>query len=456
MTKFLNSKLATFLLVGISLFALSLNIRQLSKPVEADNNNVDILILVEQSRTATLIDQINTTDDAQLNIEFTSQWESVKDKMSYGEVDALIIDRSTKMLVNRSELSTWFQEEKIIVSGLGIPGDELAEMVNMPELFTSTWPQLATSTESAYGTENYYYMYGFQIDGTITDQETFMQSDAIADEDTAHNLDIESPLTASFSASTDSLTAVGALERMLERIKVEAISLQSLVPTSIALESVDTSENEPLKYAIVMLTLVLITYLLLRKHIMQYGIVNGFLVAVCLLLLSSAYFGIAEAARVTICNAGYCMTGEVIRHPDHGNEYENRWTSQSGNSNYYVSTFSKVWGHCTPDMGGCTSNRWKVKENKSKTVYWGNYAEIDATSGNFYYGVGVSKHTSIPHPAGYINLTTYITEYGEGWADGANASCYYLGPAATALNVDDHGGTAGYDTVDPRWGLPCP
>jgi hypothetical protein len=107
---------------------------------------------------------------------------------------------------------------------------------------------------------------------------------------------------------------------------------------------------------------------------------------------------------------------------------------------YYIFVHGKVWGQCSPDMTGCTYNRWKVKDNRVSEKWWNGTTDILNLNVRGLHGIGVVKH-SVIHRPGYPTVTGYTSEHGTSYANGANSGCFYYGPALNANTLS---------------GLPCP
>ena len=114
--------------------------------------------------------------------------------------------------------------------------------------------------------------------------------------------------------------------------------------------------------------------------------------------------------------------------------------SVAAGTQYYILVHGKVWGQCSPDMTGCTANRWIVKDNPVSEKWWVGTTDIKNLSVRSLYGIGVVKHSVIYRP-GYPTMTGYTAEHGTSYSNGANSSCFYSGPALHAGVVT---------------GLPCP
>ena len=106
-------------------------------------------------------------------------------------------------------------------------------------------------------------------------------------------------------------------------------------------------------------------------------------------------------------------------------------STQATGTQYYLLVHGKVWGNCSPDMTGCTANRWKVKDNRVSEKWWSLGTDSPNLNVRGLYGIGVVKH-SVIHRPGYPTITKYTSEHGTSYSNGANSSCFYSGPALHA------------------------
>ena len=114
--------------------------------------------------------------------------------------------------------------------------------------------------------------------------------------------------------------------------------------------------------------------------------------------------------------------------------------SISGGSRYYLFAGGKVWGQCSPDMSGCTANRWKVKSQGYSGKNWAQTTVAFPISSKVQQGIGVAQHM-VTHAPGFPSYTGYTSENGTSSSGGASAGCYYNGPGLHSNTLT---------------GLPCP
>lgn len=142
-------------------------------------------------------------------IDVVSEWKSAREALQEGNAEALIIHHAALPLVDSAKLSDLFHNGTT-VTGIGIPGLELAEVLGKPTLFTETW-----SSEEGYRTRLYFYTYSLSLEGTATDIARW-ESDPDKFNQAVDG--IENPLSISSRATTESLVEndVDLLVRVIE------------------------------------------------------------------------------------------------------------------------------------------------------------------------------------------------------------------------------------------------
>ncbi len=70
----------------------------------------------------------------EVKVGYTSDWKVISNLVQEGKLDALIIHEAAKDRVNLAQLREWFSHRGLVVGGVGIPVNELAEMVNIASL----------------------------------------------------------------------------------------------------------------------------------------------------------------------------------------------------------------------------------------------------------------------------------------------------------------------------------
>ncbi|MDT8307832.1 MAG: hypothetical protein RRC07_18000 [Anaerolineae bacterium] len=130
-------------------------------------------------------------------VQLASDWPSARKQIEETNADALIIHYTAMPLVDTAELSERFLQGELTVTGIGIPGLDLALAIGAPSLFTSTW-----SSDQGYTTPLYFYTYSLSIVGTADDVMRWQNRDALSGEAVEN---IEKPMSISGRATTESL-----------------------------------------------------------------------------------------------------------------------------------------------------------------------------------------------------------------------------------------------------------
>jgi hypothetical protein len=138
-----------------------------------------------------------------LDLGVTTEWKTISELAESGQLKALIIHHAALSNVNRGELSSWFRNDRLVLTGLGIQGDVLAELVGMRGLFI--YPFWYTHPE-------FFYTYAYYITGTSEDLPLFEGDDGSSDFKVTG---VKSPLHISSSFTTDSLLEDSDAKRML-------------------------------------------------------------------------------------------------------------------------------------------------------------------------------------------------------------------------------------------------
>lgn len=121
------------------------------------------------------------------------------------------------------------------------------------------------------------------------------------------------------------------------------------------------------------------------------------------------------------------------------NDADGIFTANGGN-HYYIGVNGRVWGQCSPDMTGCTPNRWKVKGTANSSNYYSNSSGVTFLNSHVLTGIGIARHQVQPTQSTSM-ITKYTTEHGIGSTQGASYGCYNNGPSLNANTLS---------------GLPCP
>ena len=174
--KTLNSQITTLLLclLLIVIGSLSWAIRDTQASVSAnvmyfvpqDMDKAD-----KQMITPEMLRGVNLHENGFTSIQeigFTSDWQLIDGLISSGELDALIVHHSAKEAVDWEAVKSLFQKERLIIAGIGIPGDELARRLGMPSLYNRMMLE---------GKDFDYFMYAIQITGQPSDVTKLLDTD---------------------------------------------------------------------------------------------------------------------------------------------------------------------------------------------------------------------------------------------------------------------------------------
>jgi hypothetical protein len=132
---------------------------------------------------------------------------------------------------------------------------------------------------------------------------------------------------------------------------------------------------------------------------------------------------------VTISTPGGNVDGVTY---EYDSQVDNIYTAAApNNTQYYISVYGRVWGSCSPDMTGCTYNRWKVKDQASSVKWWSTATDIPHINSNGLLGIGIARHT-VQYRVGNPIVSKYTTEHGTSTSNGASSGCYNNGPALNA------------------------
>lgn len=213
--KILDAKRTTILLscllAGLILFTASLLVRNKGESVFASSTaNVVYLIPQDSIKIEENLRPTALVNEDVIPIATMSDWATIYDLGIDGNLQALIIHHAAKDLVDNNQLAHLFQQQGLIVAGVGIPGLELAQMVGKPELFTATW-----SRDEGYTTDYFYYIFSYGVEGTDKDKSQLGNPNPFSEDVVAG---IENPLSIHSQATTDSLLIENGLTSMLQTL----------------------------------------------------------------------------------------------------------------------------------------------------------------------------------------------------------------------------------------------
>lgn len=136
---------------------------------ETNNAGNRVLYLVPFDRTL-LEEQISVAQMRASNlfpVLETDSWEEVQRMAEGGNLDALIIHHAALDVVDSSVLQRWIYPGGVVVAGVDIPGDTLAEVIG--------WPSLYDPAMGTYSGADFFFVYSVDDDGTHS------TTDSIAD-----------------------------------------------------------------------------------------------------------------------------------------------------------------------------------------------------------------------------------------------------------------------------------
>lgn len=235
--KILSSKkttlLLTIFLLTVLMFTYSLTRSSLLAENEASassSSSLTILYLVpedegkmEDGLTPDSFAHSTALENHNLTISATSSWENAKEMISSQGAKAIMIHHAALNLVDRAELQDLFGNENFVVTGVGIPGLELAEFLGYPALFTSTWP-----ADEGYTTPYYFYTYSFTLSGNEKELERLKEMGWVPGEKFPSDVIILDSIGVNYSSSTDSLLAEGSIDRLFSVIRAHLLSAEPL------------------------------------------------------------------------------------------------------------------------------------------------------------------------------------------------------------------------------------
>lgn len=156
-----------------------------------------------------------------------------------------------------------------------------------------------------------------------------------------------------------------------------------------------------------------------------------------LLFVKQVYANYHYQQLVLIPGAGHAMGGTYKYSNNGDNVYSIGW--QAG-TQYHIAVQGRVWGPCSRDMLGCTTNWWIVKDEQYHSKWWSAGTDFKYIASHLLNGIGVARHAYVYRP-GLPTQVGYTSENGTQGGPGANESCFFNGPAASANIIS---------------GLPCP
>ncbi|MEZ4511256.1 MAG: hypothetical protein R3C62_05230 [Chloroflexota bacterium] len=194
--KILNQRTTTILLIALLTSIIMIGYRTHTKQSTAKAESpIEIVYLIPENVSA-VEEQLAPAQllaEAPQPVTVTSSWQTISELASAQTLKALIIHHDAVSSVKQDELKTLFLRQALVVVGIGIPGDELARLVGLPNIYTSF-----DDGFEGYKTSNYFYIYSYKIDGSEDDIQKF-EDQEVANQEITH------PLSRSMRASTESL-----------------------------------------------------------------------------------------------------------------------------------------------------------------------------------------------------------------------------------------------------------
>ena len=114
-------------------------------------------------------------------IGYASDWKVIEQLIAEDTLDALIVHHAAQDMVNWERTKELFQRHGLVVAGIGIPGDELANLLGAPALYDSY----------ADGRDFDYFIYSMYVSGEPVDVANILASRLTG----AEEREIESPLS---------------------------------------------------------------------------------------------------------------------------------------------------------------------------------------------------------------------------------------------------------------------
>ncbi len=166
-----NKKLAVMLLSIITLLALF--VWTISRSKAAVTSNIVYFVpedteLIEKEVLPSVFNRAKLTDFEYVNeVESTTDWKMVQKLASEKQLDVLIIHHATENVVPWDEVKSWFQEDGVMIGGIGMAGDQLAKQLGAPRLFIE---------QGANEMDFDYFLYAIEIEGQPEDEQKIIDA----------------------------------------------------------------------------------------------------------------------------------------------------------------------------------------------------------------------------------------------------------------------------------------
>lgn len=237
-TKVLNSNKTTLFLTMLLLIMLMLTYGLTRSSLLASDeisaspalNGTAILYFVPEDEgkiegrlTPDSLSRSTALENNNLTLSTTSSWENAREVISSQNVKAILIHHAALDMVNRDELQDFFESQDVVVTGVGIPGLELAEFLGHSALFTSTWP-----ADEGYTTPYYFYTYSLTLSGSEKEIERLREIGWAPGEELPSDVVVSDSFGGTYGSSTDSLLAEGSIDQLFGVIQTHLISTEPL------------------------------------------------------------------------------------------------------------------------------------------------------------------------------------------------------------------------------------
>ena len=172
MTKFLNNKNLTIVLLASFVF-LSLFVWTTSRSNAALTSNIVYFVpkeagLMEKEFSPATFNNNRIEQFTYINqIESTSNWQAIQKLAAERQLDVLIIHHEAQTNVPWEEVKGWFQDDGVVVAGIGVAGDQLAAQLGAPSLYIE---------QGADEMDFDYFIYALEIEGQPEDEQKLVDA----------------------------------------------------------------------------------------------------------------------------------------------------------------------------------------------------------------------------------------------------------------------------------------
>lgn len=114
----------------------------------------DVVYFVPRNGAEEIVAPEKFSESDVMKVGITNSWQAIVDLQAQGQLKAVIIHHSMVDKVNTEQLADWFANGNVVVAGIGIKGDALAELVGMPSFYPGPWLD-----SDEYETPDFFYIY---------------------------------------------------------------------------------------------------------------------------------------------------------------------------------------------------------------------------------------------------------------------------------------------------------